>query len=32
MTSLRILAILYFVQAAVGVATGVAYAVGLLHW
>jgi hypothetical protein len=32
MTTLRVLALLYFVQAAVGVATGVAYAVWLLYW
>jgi hypothetical protein len=32
MTTLRILAVIYVVQAGVGVATGVAYAVWLLYW
>jgi hypothetical protein len=32
MTILRILAVIYVVQAGVGVATGVAYAVWLLYW
>jgi hypothetical protein len=32
MTTLRILAVIYVVQAGVGVASGVAYAVWLLYW
>ena len=32
MAALRILAVIYFVQAAVGIAAGVAYAVWLLYW
>jgi hypothetical protein len=32
MTTLRILAVIYVVQAGVGIATGVAYAVWLLYW
>jgi hypothetical protein len=32
MATLRILAIIYVVQASVGIATGVAYAVWLLCW
>jgi hypothetical protein len=31
-TTMRILAVIYVVQAGVGVATGVAYAVWLLYW
>jgi hypothetical protein len=32
MATLRILAIIYVVQAGVGIATGIAYAVWLLYW
>jgi hypothetical protein len=32
MTTLRILAVLYFPQAVIGIAGGVAYAVWLLYW
>jgi hypothetical protein len=32
MRTLRILAVIYVVQAGVGVATGIAYAVWLLYW
>jgi len=32
MAALRIFAVIYVVQAAVGIATGVGYAVWLLYW
>jgi hypothetical protein len=32
MTTLRIFALIYVVQAGVGIATGVGYAVWLLYW
>jgi hypothetical protein len=32
MTKLRILAIIYVVQAGIGIATGFAYAVWLMYW